>query len=839
MRHVSGPQSVCLLGVMLIAMSCGRTGGPQRVVAQETPGAADPEGGGDGGAAARQDLREKDSARAAEPPAASSAAQVLRLRVPSVLPCKEFAALSLGHEANDVIEWWQPGASGEPPSAPSLRLDTDGAVQDRLVLPAGFVPRGPVVLRFLRRPALANKAQEMKLECRDAQARVLAWVCREGACEPVIREEFPRRLPFAAIAPDRFGARWSCGSDCSSPRALDRLLLQEFGWMQERSTDGALRPSAHPQLVRLGREVAADLAGFITQSCRGDRCTEALRTAGRELEQLGAPRRVEVLVARILQANDPGRKLVLGDLWEDSGTDRSQAQPVLFSQLVSVGSGAGEADLRLSLSCEFRPNLYARRAEDTLCKVQLERRPPDSTLRPGWLAVLEATLSGQVPLLRSVRPASGGLLSLVGAQADIDAPMMLQIDGEALAGPALPPAERMLVPAPVPPPPLGRAEFTTRWPEARLCEVFAKVSLQLSPGLLGVEWRGPGTQPPLRLVPAAMLADTTQPFRSSPELYTLELAPTMGDSRALGALTTATLLRAEGATIGPRQARLGLKLKCLRPAGADVEFSCVNGQCQTTAQRDLALPDPIDGRYLGPRGWDCIFGGRCPHQRDLASLSAAKPDVVKGERAALTLRLARDLLSELAAVIEEGCPELCSQGPLDAAQTVRRLLATELQIESVQVRARRHEDYADRVVGFVAQIRPVLPAGSEPAARTLPQDLRWELDCRRETELNGALGPSFLSRCTGTLRAGKVSILRYLPSFEQRDARNGSQDLESYDQSIEFGAQPDPQGVSPPQGTLTVHTGFSYSSAGLHADRWDKGAVSGNIQISGTALRSH
>ena len=464
--------------LLLLALGCSRGGEPAGVgpaaAMVDAAAQAPKDGGEDGGKDSNRDGGTDVGTGRPRPEArtAAGSARVLRLRVPVFLPCRDFGALQLDRSVRDVIEWWQPSESGQWTAAPTLRLSAEER-PTTLPLQPGFVLRGPAVLRFLRRPEQAADKQGLSLVCRDKARGLVHWSCHDGACEPSVFADFPRGTAYASVVPDRFALRWSCGYRCRTPRALDRLLVKEHAFLLEQGAEWALRPSTHPQLVRAAREVAADLAGFIAASCRGDRCSGAPQDARAQLEQLAQRPTLELTTARIAHRAEQLHELDVAELWLDPRSPTPPEWPVFVGQFVSGGGPAGEAELRLTLSCEFENSQLAP-VVNTGCNARLERRSAEPAGRGEWQRVLTATLNQRDVRARGVTLASGGRLFAHDRMPMDDLPMQLQITADALAGAQPPPEDGVKLPAPVPPLSVSwvaAATVTGPAPEARVALV--------------------------------------------------------------------------------------------------------------------------------------------------------------------------------------------------------------------------------------------------------------------------------------------------------------------------------------------------------------------------------
>lgn len=278
----------------------------------------------------------------------------------------------------------------------------------------------------------------------------------------------------------------------------------------------------------------------------------------------------------------------------------------------------------------------------------------------------------------------------------------------------------------------------------------------------------------------------------------------------------------------PTQAELKLRFSCVEPAS--VLFECRDGACKTTLFRGFPQATAVGRSYLGPGGWRCVNG--CSPKKPLVSLLRANVEQLRGEAREAVLRLGRDLLGEMAQVIQVGCGAWCSALPLEAARLARQLLGRqELRLSQVKLRRKEPSEIA-KTQGFIAQ----LTAGN----------LRWQLTCTREIDKSGALGVYITDACYGVLLKDGQEIAYYYPQVDSAETRNGPEWLDAYVQQVDFGG-----------GELRVETGHRYSSgsSGSHRsyefglerkrgfmqsspDDWQEGPVSGVIRISGAALRT-
>lgn len=706
-------------------------------------------------------------------PAPAPAALILRL--PAALPCQHFKHLVFsdrGDIPEDIVEWWP--VAGAPLRFDTEDVDPKGEGQT-MRLPADFVPRGPVALRFLRHPETASKNLGMTLQCRDAGS--IHWECAGGICKTVAIYSVPARSLKDAV-PDRYGTRWTCGALCQQPpRELERLFSEPPSDLMR----------AQGILLQLGRDVALDLADFLVKMCVGGRCSQ-----------------------RALAAEQALRLFLRG------------ARPVLRSATIQVRDSSSNkhefhaaiaADrYTLTLECEFFPDYMAKIWRKYRYRnVHMECRAGLSEGGEPAVRILSAVLNDSTDSERSVALDEHSALLLMPEDLSWPGATHLSVQGAALhleeGQPASPPP-------PVPPPPRQRAVLRTLWPQTISCRQFEKLEVEAVRGITGFQWRGASVQR------SFLIADDPQAGkRRSGALNAPSKAQLPVDaSLPVGQLEEVVPLLAPSAFLGPKRTRLEIQLVCREPAGSNLGFECAGGACSTWQRRDFPSAKPIGGSYFGPGGWTYCKGD-CRKFKAWTALVTANAAQLTGSRRGELLRLGRDLLTEVAQLVETACQGSCAAPALAVATEARALLQEGgLTVAGVDIHQPVHEDPDSVTTSWTARLR----AGERLLA----------LNCTRTTENLGMQMTYERQSCSAALTHNGTQICSYSTQQGEGEGKQEPVALDDFTQTLEI-----------PGGSIVVHTGYSYGQRrgdpfDLEEPReiWRPGPVQGSVTISGAAL---
>jgi hypothetical protein len=287
----------------------------------------------------------------------------------------------------------------------------------------------------------------------------------------------------------------------------------------------------------------------------------------------------------------------------------------------------------------------------------------------------------------------------------------------------------------------------------------------------------------------------------------------------VGQLVEVVPMLEPAAFIGPKRTELEIQLACREPAGSDLGFECAGESCTTWTRRDFPSAKPIGGSYFGPGGWT-YCDKDCRKFKEWTALIAGSAAQLTGSRRSQLLRLGRDLLTEVAQIVETACQGSCAAPALAVASTARTLLQEQsLTLAGVDIHKPLHEDSEKVTIGWTARLR----AG----------ELVLALKCARTSENLGMGMTHRRHSCAATCTRGGTAIFSYSTHVRYGQGKDGPEPLEDFTQIIQI-----------PSGSIVIHTGHSYGprsedpleSLFEERETWTPGAVEGSVEITGAAL---